>query len=182
MQTQLNRVSQKSYTSGELSLETIRAEATEQVQKWMIVHQDWNAPRVADVVIRRATDGTDPDFYLALTQLADLLVRKFYVRLIQAERRKAAAARHAASTPPELLHLPATIKLGDRKIRLLDANFARVRDYYWSLMAHYTERKRKDRRIQAAKSLMDEMRKRTRRDKGITVREVVSPSLDLVQS
>lgn len=106
--------------------------------------------------------------------LNDLLARNFYIAAFNVEKRKQAAAARAQRVLPGFEHLPLRVPNSKGKQRpLLEANYTRVRAYYRSLTTGHDKRKRDDPRVIEAKALMEKMRKRSRREKGITVREVV---------
>ena len=107
-------------------------------------------------------------------RLRVVLERQFYLRTIRSQRQKQAAASRAQLTLPGFPHLPMSIP-GPKgaPIDLVDANYRRVRDYYWSLRKAHAERGRKDPRIQEAFDLMEKMRAASQKEWNITVRQVL---------
>jgi hypothetical protein len=122
------------------------------------------------VALAETLIGTGPaDFSTALNRF---LARQFWIREIRIARRQ--LARDAQLRLPGFDHLPLTIPgTKGKPIRLMDASYSRVRAYYRSLMQSHVARRRNDPKIKEVRLLMEKMRKRARRDKGITVQEVL---------
>lgn len=154
MQNQTNRLSPKSDTL---------VQAYQQAADESTIHPEMSANDLADVLSQQSQP-----------KLAVILLRKFYATAIRAERRKQSAADRAQYLLPGFEHLPLKISTRDRKkLNLLDANYRRVRDYYWLLKRRQSDRNGNDRKIAEAKALMDLMQKHAAKDERITVREVI---------
>ena len=174
MQTDSNRLLQKRYMTVQPHHEPTDAQildqARESVRNALIREPKMPAAELAAVMMKEA----DP----ALAQrLADILQAQFYADAIRDERRKEGQAKRSQLLLPGFEHLPLKLpahKKNARMIRLLDATYTRVRAYYWSLRNRHDKRKQNDPQVLEAKALMERMRKRTRKDKGITVREVLA--------
>lgn len=165
--TELSRPSQKGYISGRSSDAGAIALAQEAIEQALILHPKIPAAQLADVLIEER--GAE-----VAAQLGTALSRIFYTRGLLSARRKESAANRKQLLLPGFEHLPLKITVANgKRIRLLSANREGVRSYYWSLMKKHSERKRNDPKIIEAKALLDEMTKRARTEKGITVREVI---------
>jgi hypothetical protein len=107
-------------------------------------------------------------------ELNEILARNFYISACHAARKAQSAAARAQLLLPGFEHLPLKVPgLQGKRIALLDANFRRLRDYYRSLTKGHDARKKNDPRVIETKALMEKMRKRSRTEKGITVRQVL---------
>jgi hypothetical protein len=158
MQTKSNRPLQEGYTSAQPSRVNVLAEARERVKDAMLIYP--NTPNLALATIL-STDASD------FTK--EILAEEFYMREIRARRRKKSAEDRAQYLLPGFEHLP--LKIGPDA--LLDLNYTGVRKYYRSLVVTAEAKIQNAPKIKEAKALMEKMRKHPRRNKGITVREVV---------
>lgn len=163
-----NRPSQKSYTSARSSEDEVFALAQASIEQALIIHPNLPAIQLAGLLV----ENSDPEL---AADLSDLLMREYYARGILAQRREESIeTARAQPMLPGFEHLPARIQVGEgKRVRLLSANYAAVREYYRSLIRAYGERRRNDPKLREAKALLDEMQKHSRANKGITVREVV---------
>jgi len=146
-----------------------RSEVLAQVQKAVVKSVDANpkmpALQLIEVII------TEADTALTAS-LDDILRRDFYAHAVRAERRSRAA--NAQLRLPGFEHLPRTIP-GPKgePVPLIEASYTRVRAYFRSLMVAHRNRRINDPKIKEAKALMEKMEKRFRKDKGVTVGQVV---------
>jgi hypothetical protein len=108
-----------------------------------------------------------------LEEYGRTLIIQDFSRRIRAERRKDPKRKSAQF--PLFEHLPARI-VGDREKRvpLEDATYSDVRRYCKMLARGHTDRKKQDTKLVEAKALMEVMRKASRKQRGITVGEVLS--------
>lgn len=169
MQADSNRPLRKSYTSAQPSRDDPFTLARAAVADALILNPTIGPAAMADVLLNES-----PEFQ---QELMDMLARNFYISAWHAAKRLQAAAARAPRLLPGFEHLPlkvpgAKTKEG-KQLLLLDANYTRVRAYYRSLTTGHDARKKNDPRVIEAKALLEKMRKRSRKDKGITVREVV---------
>jgi hypothetical protein len=166
MQTKLNRPLQKSDMIGQSSDGGAIFMAQRAVDDALILMPKIRAADLAEALLNQSFDFQ--------RDLNEILARNFYIAACNTVRRKQAAEARAQLRLPGFEHLPVKISVADgKRIRLLSANREGVRAYYWSLMKKHSDRKRSDPQIIEAKALLDEMTKRARTEKGITVREVV---------
>ncbi len=165
-QADSSRVLRESYISGRSSPQDALKHVKDAVANALILHPDMPAIHLAEVLMK----DEEPEVG---EQLSEILKRDFYVRAVLADRRARAAANRAQAILPGFEHLPLRIRTPKgARVRLMDANYTAVKSYYWSLMASHTSRKRNDPKIKEAKKLLETMRKRSRTERGITVREV----------
>ena len=166
MQIDSSRPLQESYTIAPPSEDDPFVLGRAAVANALILHPKIRAVDLAELLLNES---------LAFQRdLNDELARNFYIAAYNLEKRKQAAAVRAQLALPGFAHLP--LKIPSAKgtpMRLLDANFFRLRDYYRSLTKRHDKRKKNDPRVKEAKALMEKMQKRTRTEKGITVREVL---------
>jgi hypothetical protein len=168
MQTKPSRLKQKSDTLVQPYQNQILKDAREAVADAVLLYPEMPVSELVELMSTETVTTNDRML------LSAVLLRRFYASAIRAERRKKAAASRAQLLLPGFEHLPINIptRQGPR-LALLDANYRRVRDYYWSLKRRHSERERNDPRIKEAKMLMDLMQKRAGNDERITVREVI---------
>lgn len=173
--TASSRPSQKSYTSAKFGDDDAILSVQSAVVDGLILNPKMPAIQLADVLMRES----DPDLARAL---AEILTRKLYVTTILAERRKRSIV--AQTRLPGFEHLPLKIRIPravpgfrgldtGKRVSLLDANTYGVREYYRLLMKAHRNRKQNDPKVQEAKSLLEKMQKASRKEKAITVRQVL---------
>lgn len=166
MQDKTSRPLQKSYKIGQLSDADTILLARQAVTDALILMPKIRAADLAEALLNNSYD-----FQPALNEI---LARNFYIAAANTQRREQAASNRAQLRLPGLEHLPLKIPVANgKRIRLLNANREGVRAYYWSLMKKHSDRKRSDPQIIEAKALLNEMTRAARKDKGITVREVL---------
>lgn len=161
------RPSQKSYILGQTSRESTLKEARAIIENALIVNPTMPATELAQLLFQHS----EPEFQESLNAV---LCQEFYARNIRSIRRKQAAADREQFKLPGFEHLP--LKIPGPKglpIQLLDANVSTVKQYYWSLMGKYSDRKRADPKIKEAKALWQAMKKGAEHEQGITVRQVL---------
>jgi hypothetical protein len=105
--------------------------------------------------------------------LGRALIVAHLAKLIRSERAKELHAKHAQLALPGFEHLPLRIPVSaQRRVPLRDANYTQIRIYYRALRRKYRDRGRKDPKLKEAKQLMERMRRRSRKHRGITVAAV----------
>ncbi len=166
MQTDDSRkVSQNSHSpSAKIGRSEVLAQAEKAVGDSLEAHPKLTALQLAEVLMQEADAGL-------AASLAEILTREFYVHTIRAARRKVSA--RAQLRLPGFEHLPLTIPGTKGPVRLIEASYTRVRQYYRSLLIGHRKRTKNDPRIKEAKALMEKMRRRSLRDKRVTVGQVV---------
>ncbi len=128
-------------------------------------------PRLPAVQLAAMIESSGGEYVPALSKI---LRGEFYLHEIRVARAAKPKAGSAQLRLPGFEHLPPEIPGPQGKsIPLGQASYTSVRAYYRSLTSAYDKRKRNDPRVKEAKALMEIMRKRTRNDKAITVKEVV---------
>lgn len=131
----------------------------EAVENALILSPDLPSIELADKLSREA----DAEFLRGLA-------REFFLKLVKAQRRKMQASTREQFRLPGFEHLPIRIQIaGDKKQKLLNANYYGTREYYKHLSAKYDARKATDPKVQEAKALMEFMREKSQTDRGITV-------------
>lgn len=168
MQNDPNRLSQKIDNAGRSSRDGAIFLAQDAIADTLLLNPNTPAGQLAEIIVSEFPANLRAD-------LSGILIQQFIVREIIAQRRRITVENNPQLKLPGFEHLPWKIETPKgTRVRLLSANYARVRDYYWSLMKKYTARKRNDPKIKEAKALMEKMRKASKKDKGITVKEVLA--------
>jgi hypothetical protein len=164
MQDEFNRLTQKSYTKVWPHHADALAEARASVADALILNPNTPSVELVEILIREA----EPELAQALS---DTLTRRFYLSAMRSLRRKQVAEQYRL---PGFEHLPREIPTRDgTRLALLDANYRRVREYYWSLKRHALDSIPESAKVKEAKALMQKMQKYARDEKGITVRQVL---------
>jgi hypothetical protein len=168
MQTQSSdKVSHGCYTSRQSSRESTLKEARSVVENALILNPTMPAAQLAHLLFQHSASEL-------AESLNAVLAQEFYAHTIRAMRRKQATADRLQFALPGCEHLP--LKIPGPKgmpIRLLDANVSTIKEYYWSLMRKYSDRKRSDPKIKETKALLEKMQAASETEKRITVRQVL---------
>ena len=164
MQDELSRLSQKSYTLVQSRQTDVLSDMREHVVNGLILYPKARAVDLVEVLIQEADSATGELEGVTLR-------RRFYLSAIRSERRKQGAVQLRL---PGFEHLPHEIPVKNgAPVALLDANYRRIREFYWSLKADSLREIPNRPKIKEAKGLMDKMQKHARTERGITVRQVL---------
>lgn len=163
MQTDDSRLLRKSYISAKFGDDSAFQETVRLIENALIASPKTPALELAESVASEL--DRDALFALAVQPLAALI-------------RKARAKRSDQSDQPLLPgfeHLPRriTIPASGSRVQLLSANTSGVREYCRVLMKRHRDRRKNDPKVKEAYALLARMQRAARKDKGITVREVL---------